>query len=337
MTTHPNTYAGKFVFVSGFAGGREIFLGRAIDEPFSDQIQLEGKPIAFTPQGFMVIRPFTTTMSFPIKDPNFQIQFITNSEAIDEITNIFKSSITTISRTNFPLTYRWIESAIRTETFNGFNGFNNNQQFFNGINGLPNTFGFSFNNPFNAFFKGFTTSAEQFRRALFTSPQVNTTKEMDKITELEGDLTIEIGKITNEIAVKFNHMINRENELTNYFEWFQGFNMPINSINTIGGWSYLMYRLQIAKNWSRRNGKTPMVREINTLMKEGINKLNETILDHCGSLDTLITETCTQYGIQFEIFGQMSPFANYTAPFTGGFENYQFESTTTPSMVGAGV
>lgn len=335
MTPNANTFAGKFVFVSGFAGGREIFLGRAIDEPFSDQIQLEGKPIAFTPQGFMVIRPFATTMTFPIKDPNFQIQFITNQDAIDEITNIFKSSINTINRSSFPMTFRWIESAIRNDNNANFNNFANQGFFAN--NNFANNFGFGANNPFQSFFKGFANSAEQFRRALFTSPQVNTTKEMDKITELEGDLTIEIGKITNEIAVKFNHMINRESELTNYFEWFQGFNMPINTTSQIGGWSYLMNRLQIAKNWSRKNGKTPMVREINTLMKEGINKLNETILDHCSSLDTLITETCTQYGIQFELFGEMSPFMNYTTPFAGNVESYQFESTSSPAMVGAGM
>lgn len=336
MTPNANKFAGKYVFVSGFAGGREVFLGRAIDEPFSDQIQLEGKPIAFTQQGFMVIRPFATTMSFPMKDPNFQIQFVTNQDAIGEITNIFKSSVNTLNRTSFPMTYRWIQSAIRTESYNTFGNFNQTNGFFANFNNNANSYGFSFNNPFNAFFKGFANSAEQFRRALFTSPQVNTTKEMDKITELEGDLTIEIGKVTNEVAVKFNHMINRENELTSYFEWFQGFNMPINAGNQIGGWSYLMNRLQIAKNWARRNGKTPMVREINNLMKEGINKLNETILDHCSSLDTLITETCTQYGIQFELFGEMSPFANYTAPFSGSTDSYQFESSNTPAMAGIG-
>jgi hypothetical protein len=336
MTPNVRSFAGKFIFVSGLAGGREVFLGRAIDEPFSDQISIEGKPIAFTPQGFLVIRPFTTVVNFPIKDPNFQIQFITNQDAVEEINNIFRTSINTLSRTNFPLTYRWIETAIRRDGF--FNTFPNwpANPFTSRTTGF-NTTGFGSNNPFNSFFNGFVISAEQFRRALFTSPQVNTTKEMDKITELEGDMTIEIGKITNEIAVKFNHLINRESELTNYFEWVQGFNIPINAMNQIGGWLYLINRLQIAKNWARRNGKTPMVREINTLMKEGINRLNETILDHCGSLDTLITETCTQYGIHFELFGDMSPFMNYTTPFAGSFENYTFETTPSTNMtVGAG-
>jgi len=213
MTPNANTFAGKYVFVSGFAGGREVFLGRAIDEPFSDMIQLEGKPIALTQQGFMVIRPFTTIMSFPMKDPNFQVQFLTNQGAIDEVTNIFKSSISTLNRMSFPLTHRWIESAVLSDNYNG----GQFASYLQGSSGMMNGNGLTLNNPFNAFYKGFANSAEQFRRALFTSPQVNTTKEMDKITELDGDLTIEIGKVTNEIAVKFNHMISREAELTHYF------------------------------------------------------------------------------------------------------------------------
>ena len=160
---------------------------------------------------------------------------------------------------------------------------------------------------------------------------------MDKITELEGDLTIEIGKITNEIAVKTNQLIHRDPELANYFEWVQGHNLPMPPTNEIAGWLYLIQRLQIAKAWARRKGKTPLVRETNTLVKEGINRLNETILEHASSLDTLITETCSQYGIQFETFGEMSPFASYTAPYSGNFENYSFETPTfNPPLVGAG-
>lgn len=333
MKTNVKGYAGKFVFVSGIAGGREVFLGRAIDEPFSEQISLEGKPISYTPQGVMIVRPFTTVVTFPVKDPNFQIQYINNPTVIDEINNIFNSSLTQISRANYPLTFRWIEASIRQNApalFNGYGGANRYNHFNQATYGNANAF--------YSFYSGFATSAEQFRRALFQSPQVNTTKELDKITELEGDLTIEIGKVTNEIAVKFNHLINRDGELINYFEWIQGYTTPILPTNLIGGWAYLINRLQVAKNWARRNGKTPLVREINNLMKEGINRLNEAILDHCSSLDTLITETCNQYGIQFELYGEMSPFMNYTGPFASSFETYNFETpTTTTTLTGVGV
>lgn len=328
-------YTGKYVFVTGIAGGREVFLGRAIDEPFNGEITFEGKPIGITPQGFLVARPFKTTTSFPIGDPGFQMQFVTNQAAIDELDHVWKSSIAQLSRASFPLTYRWIESAVRRDgfAFNGNGPFanfaNRNSWFFNGT-------GNGFNNPFASFHAGFTSSAEQFRRALFASPQVGSTKEMDKITELEGDLTIDIGKITNEIAVKFNQTIHRENELATYFESIQGFNVATPITSQIGGWLFLINRLQIAKGWARRNGKTPLVREINTLVKDGINRLNETILEHCGALDTLITETCTQYGIQLEAFGEMSPFTSYTTPFSGTFDTSFDFAPTTPTPVGIG-
>ena len=84
-----------------------------------------------------------------------------------------------------------------------------------------------------------------------------------------------------------------------------------------GGWVYLINRLDIAKNWARRCGKTPLVREINTITKEGITGLDELILAHCSSLDTLITETFSQYGINYEIYGAIWPFTSYTAPLAG--------------------
>ena len=65
----------------------------------------------------------------------------------------------------------------------------------------------------------------------------------------------------------------------------------------------MMNRLQFAKNWARRCNKPALVREINSLVKEGLSNLNETILEHCSALDTLITETFGQYGISYEIYG----------------------------------
>ena len=326
--------AGKFVFVTGTGGGREVFFGKTIDEPFSDQVSVEGKSIGWTPQGFLAVRPFTTVVNFPLKTPGFQIQTVTDQAVIEELTTIYRTAVNQITRTNFPLTFRWIESALSHEPFygNSFNGTNSWRA------ATARTNGFNSFNPFYSFYMGFANSTEQFRRALFTSPQVTTTKEMDKITELEGDLTIEIGKITNEIAVKCNQLINRDHELGHYFQWIQGFTVPVPPTNQIAGWLYLINRLQIAKTWARRNGKTTLVRETNTLVKEGINRLNETILEHCASLDTLITETCNQYGIQFENFGEMSPFANYTTPYSGTFEGFNYEPQfMTGSLVGAGV
>jgi hypothetical protein len=328
------TQIGKFVFVSGLNGGREVFFGRPIDEAYADTLTIEGKSISFTPQGVMVIKPFVTLCTFPTKNPLCQIQQIQNPEALHEANNLYNTSVTTITRANYPLTYRWIESAVNFFAGNPLfaNNFNYNANWFT----RPGNFNYNgMNNPFSSFFEGFKTSAEQFRRALFQSPQVSSTRELDKLTELEGDLLIEIGKITNQVAVKFNQFVGRNTELAHYFESMQGFTIPPPNTNTMGGWCFLMNRLQIAKNWARRNGKTPLVREINTLTKDGFNNLNELILEHCSSLDTLITETFSQYGITFELHGEMSPFASYTAPFSGTIEN--FDAVNTPAYATAGV
>ena len=322
-----NTYTGKFIFISGIAGGREVFLGRAIDEPFNDQITLEGKPITWGTQGQLIIRPFTTRTNFAINDPNFQIQIITSQEVTTEINNIFNSSLNNITRWSYPLTYRWIESAMINTTWGTW--LNNNIH-----NGHTphHTTNWHFNTPFNQYFTGFQNSIEQFRRALFTSPQITTTTEMDKITELEGTLAIGFGKVTNEIATKFNGLVNRETELTSYFEWTQIQNFPFTATNFLTGWNFLNYRMNIAKSWARRNGKAPLVREINNLFKEAVKTLNEIILDHCSTLDTLITETCSQYGIPLEIFGEMSPFTDHTT-FTGTTEGFNIEPATgTPTF-----
>ncbi len=320
-----NTFAGKYVFVSGIAGGREVFLGRAIDEPFQDQLSIEGKPIAFGVHGQMIVRPFVTRSNFAVNTPNIQIQVITTQEVINEITDILNGATTNLTRWNHPLAYRWIESTMCTPTFGANTSASSNwshRSHFDPSMLHPQ------NSPFTAFYVGFQKSVEQFRRALFTSPQVNTTTEMDKITELEGNLAIGVGKVTNEIAIKFNSLMNREVELTNYFEWTQSHSMPQVANNHMTGWTYLNQRLQIAKSWARRHGKAPLVREINNLYKEAVKTLNEIILDHSSTLDTLITETCSQYGIPFEVFGEMSPLSDINMSYAGKTEGYSYDVAT---------
>jgi hypothetical protein len=328
------TQTGKFVLVSGIHGGREVFLGRPIDQPYDNTLTIEGKSVCFTPQGVMLVRPFVTLCTFPTTNPNCSIQQITNTEATQEATSICSLSLTTLGRASYPLMYRWIESAIGGAAASALGPMNGYSPYGMSRTGAPKGGYNAWNNPFTSFYEGFAASAEQFRRALFQTPQVTSTRELDKLTELEGEITIEVGKITNQIAVKFNLMVSRANELAHYFEAIQGFGVPFSSTGTVGGWCYLMNRIQIAKNWARKTGKTPLVREINALTKEAINGLNEVILEHCSALDTLITETCTQHGIQFEVHGEMSPFASYTTPYSGTVES--LEPAGIPAYAGAG-
>jgi hypothetical protein len=341
MATSTQSFAGKIFVVSGFTPnsnvhGFEVFLGKAIDEPFGDNLAIEGKTITYNHQGSMSVKPFMTTIQFPYRNSTYQFQQLTHDGARNEAQRILTTNVTNIYRSTFPYLYRWIESSFGGEghaPFGGGFGYLRNFGFGGYGQGTFARYGQTFTNPFFAFYQGFVNSAEHFRRILFQSPQINTTREMDKVTELEGNLTIELGRITNQTAVKFNQIVSRENELRQYFEAIHGFEIPVATNNYAHGWIYLMTRMQMAKSWGQRNGKTPLVREINGFVRESINSLNDVILEHCSTLDTLITETCTHYGISLEIFGTLSPFTNYTAPYAYTAETLD---NTGSNLVGVG-
>ncbi len=323
MTTQ--SVAGRHVLVSGIASGREVFLGKAIDEPYQDQQTVEGKAIGLTPQGFLTAKPFTTLVRFPIRDSNCQIQQIPHPEAKSEADKLLSMSITHLQPSTFPLLYRWVESSIKREVFPSWP---TNGHFFS-----PRR-GFRPSNPFLAYIEGFMATAEQFHRVLFQSPQVTSTQELDQLSELTGNLTIELGKATNEVGTKFHQVVANETELTHYLELLADPGMPVVPTQALGGWLYVINRFEVARNWARRNGKTPLVREINALSKEGIIRVNEVILEHCSTLDTLITETCSQHGIMLEMYGEMSPFAGFTTSHRDALETTE---AATPALVGAGI
>src|SRR6185503_2008884 len=225
-------------------------------------------------------------------------------------------SIANISRLSFPLVYRWVETACASVlTYqpiqaNGFHttavGIHPAERFGQGI---------GYVHPFQGLFQGFLNTTEQFRRALFHSRQVSSTRELDRLAELEGNLAIEIGKVANQIAVKFHQLATKEHELFEYLETYQGIEPLLGHVrHSMAGWLFLFERLHSAKAWARRAGMVALVRDINLLIKDGIFGLNEVILDHCNTLDTLIAETFSQYGISYEIHGELSPFTSLTSP-----------------------
>ncbi len=325
-TSFPRATAGKIFLVSGLSGGREIFLGKAIDEPFDERIPLEGKLLTFAPQGFLIVRPFQTQTSFPLNDAQLCVQHVVHPKALEEAIQLLNVSTVQIARSTFPLLYRWIESACVTSTIPHTNGtYPAWMAVTSQIAPLSTSTGFApffgYAHPFLALYQGFLGTAEQFRRALFQSRQVSSTRELDKLAELEGDLAIEVGKIANQIAIKFHQLAGRENELFTYLEIFQGAEFSIaNARTSMFGWIFLFERLHSAKNWARRTGKVALVREINALIKDGIFGLNEVLLEHCNSLDTLVTESFGQYGISYETHGELSPFAAYTSPLPAAYD-----------------
>jgi hypothetical protein len=335
-TPFPKTSASKVFLVSGLSNGREVFLGKAIDEPYEDRLTLEGKVISFAAQGFLVARPFQTTATFHLKDAQPFVQHLSHPKANEEAIQVLNLSVANLSRFAFPLLYRWIESACAT-TAAAFPGWAQ----INGFAPAP-TFGqhpaerfgsgIGYVHPFHGLYQGFLHTAEQFRRALFHARQVSTTRELDRLAELEGNLAIEIGKIANQIAVKFHQLATKENELFQYLETYQGFEPLFAHVrHSMAGWLFLFERLHSAKAWARRAGMVALVRELNALIKDGIFGLNEVILEHCNSLDTLIAETFSQYGISYEIHGELSPFTAFTSPIPTAYDRESLGS-----LVGAG-
>ncbi len=321
MTTQ--NFAGKYVLISGIAGGREVFLGKAIDEPFADQLMVEGKALTVSPQGYMTAKPFVTMCHFPMRDANCQIQQITTPEVLAECDRIHSMPVVHLNRSVYPMIYHWIDSSIRREAFPAWtqNGLTNQR---NG--NMPS-------NPFSVFQDGFFNTAEQFHRALFQSPQVSNSRELDRLSELKGDFIIEVGKATNQIAVKFNQAISGAPELIRHLELIEGSFTNVPPTNMLASWTYLIQRFEIAKNWARRNNQPQLIREINVLAKEGITRVNEIILDRCTALDTLIAEACSQYGISHETIGEMSPFASFNAPYHKPAETIE----AAPAMAGGGL
>ncbi len=288
MTT-PHT-TGKYFLFSRSEG--EIFLGRAIDETLDGRLPLEGKSFCITSQGTFAAKPFRTRIDIAETDIPHRIE---HPDAIDEAEALLTRSVTIVHRTNFPLLFRWFQAgkaapAARTPVVVA--------------------------NPFAHIFRGFETNAELFRRALFAAPQVRSTRELDRLTELEGDLVIELGKVTNDVAVRFNAIVAGDVELTGFFEQLGAGGITVTN-GGVGGWTFAMARLFEAKSWARGRGKVHLVRDVNTLAKEGIGRMNDVLLEHAGALDTLITETFAQFGIEAETWGEISPFATYTMPMPG--------------------
>jgi len=302
-TSFPEHSAGKLFFVSGLTGGREVFLGKAVDEPFQEHLTLEGKVLSTTPDGRMVVRPFQTTVNFALHEAGYSVQHISNAAAHEEALKLLELAATHVSRTAYPYVFRWVETAVQPSAHELAN------------EPALRTSAPQGADPFQGLYQSFRSTAEEFRRVLFQSHQIETTREVDRVTELEGDLLIEIGKITNQAAIKFNQILARERGLSAYFEAIQVAGLPLGvAQHSMSGWPFLFERVQIAKNWARRNGKAPLVRNVNALLKDGLFGLNEVILEHSNSLDTLITETFGQYGITHELAGESAPSRGLLAP-----------------------
>ena len=154
------------------------------------------------------------------------------------------------------------------------------------------------------FFADFLGQAEDFRRALLRSQRISSSRELDRVAELTGDLVIEVGRITGRLALGLDRIVASDPELRAHLERFPEGRAPDGPLGSVlGGFPYLSERVAWAKEFARANAREELVRELNAVFKEALFVLNEVVLDHVGSLDVLMTEAFAQYGIGPEELG----------------------------------
>ncbi len=288
----PNSSAGKLFFVSGLAGGREVFLGRALDNSAGydlrdERLTLEGKALSLAPGGRLVLRPFATTLFVSLFDTRLSVQWISNPRAHEEAQLLLSlptplAGTTSVPWAAVPLVQRWVRAALE-----GAKHASGEAREALGEAADARSWGL---------FATFRTTAEGFRRSLVQHRDVDNARELDRLIELEGNLWIEAGKVANQLAIKLNRLLARERELAQFLEAAEEPAAEPTSAEA-GGWPIVHGRLEIAKHWARSNGKVELVRELNALIHEGISVLDTIALDHQNSLDTLIAEALGQYGI----------------------------------------
>ena len=305
-TLHPSTAPEETYLVTCASGGREVFLGTAVGAADEGRLTLEGKLLSITPDGRLVVRPFPTTITVSQAEEGASVHRVTTPAVLEEASRLLELTATHLHQGASPRVYAWVEAALEPSRTNGAR---DTEPPLSGGRSATQPVGGT--EPLSTFFQAFFATSEEFRRVLYRTRQVESTRELDQVSDLEGDLLIEIGKSTNLAAVKLNRILQRERSLAAHLEAFRstaGSGLPANSMC---GWPGLYERLVTSKCWARRFGKTDLVRAINLLLKDVVFALNEVVLDHSNALDTLITETLGQYGIvsdlELDLTCELSP------------------------------
>ncbi len=279
MTTkaaYPTLTCGRLFLVTGITSGREVFLGKALSEPEEGRITLEGRSIGRSASGELALRPFATRVSFTTFDPDVTLHHVFERDVLAEGLELLRCKEEVLAAPSHPLFHRWIDASIP---------------------GLDAGFEIDLA-PSDApddLYGTFRTSLEGCRRLLYAAPQVGSTRELDRLAELEGDLVIELGKSANGIAVQLHEVLETRPDLGRFLASCPE---PRESWPTpLGPWQRLSRRLQQAKQWALRRGDVDLVRTVNALVREGTLGTDGILLEHVSALDALTTEAFDHYGI----------------------------------------
>jgi len=287
----PSGFHDQLFLVSGLSDGACVFAGRARAEPCDETLTLEGKLVHLSPEGHVLVQPFASQVRFFLLDTALTVHHVEEAHVSAELSALLGARETVVSPGSYPFLHRWFRATCRCREAS----FGSAER--------------GFQHPSYSFFEEFVVGAERFRRALYRTSQVSSARELDKVSELEGNLLVEVGKIASRVAVKLNQLVEKEPELEGQLEAFYG--DELDPRPAIGGFAYLVERLQFARDFARRTGRVSLVRELNVLLKDSFFGLNEVVMEHKNSLDTLMTEMFNQYGITFDEEAVGRPFVSH--------------------------
>ena len=270
----------------------EVFLGRRSPAPaeacVGGALELQGKVLSLRPGGGLAVRPFHTRVVLAPEEEGVVVLALGSQRARQEAERVLRGGETVLSRDAVPHLARWVAAALESaEAERARAGGGEAGELAARADGAA----------FPTLLASFVTTAQEFRRALFQARQVESQRELDQVVELEGNLWIELGRVTNRAAVRLNGLLQRERDLAAHLEELARLGSGV-EIGTSGGWPFFEERLEAAKSWARSRGRRDVLEELHAILRDGAQGVGDVLLDHAQVLDTLIADTFAQYGVQ---------------------------------------
>ena len=280
--------------VPGLAGGREFFLGEPVDG--AARSCLAGKVVSLTDDGRIVIRPHRTTLMVDTIVGGREAHRLDDRVIQEEARALLESSATHIPEEAVPRLRRWLDAARAGRE-------SQERERTLGIEIAPT-------DSVAERHAAFRSNARAIRRLLLATPHLHSGRELDRITELEADLLLELGKVVNRLSWRWNELISGVPELRARAEDETTGAEPVRDASS-GGWRELWAALQESLAWARARGRAELLADLNSLLREGLITSHGILSDHAAALDGLIAESLAEYGI--ECAWELVPPANRAA------------------------
>jgi hypothetical protein len=269
----------RCVLVTGLAGGREVFVGRSLGAGEGVTRTVEGKAVRRNADGSLGVQPFATTCGLAASG-GVRFHDVTDGEACREIEDLLASPVASIARTTHPFTAGWIERALCADG-----------------GAAPRAEGWG--TVPDGLHHDFAAGVRQLRTALCASPAVQTTRELDRLTEIECAVAGRVGRAVSQAVVQLHGLCARNGDLCAFLDAVHGAG-GVRGAQGLSGWSQVMERAAAIRGWARRNGDAGLAREVHHVVRDGLDALCGVLLDGSAQLDTLAAETFNQLGVEAE-------------------------------------